>query len=178
MYTLRDTQKHNVRNSDMKQIQHRTQLMPFFNSGARVTVRGFLESIRPHRPTNCFGTFWNPVFQNLQIVGHDVFVDHAHIREMDFFGRRSAVDKLQECVSAICQFTAKIGQYPKRDKQTGRRITDYRFTDVDNTVQVSEEDQYDYEHWCYGMGFLTPPSTEGRFADDGYSYAKDNVPTD
>jgi hypothetical protein len=175
MYTLRDTQEHNVRNSDMRKIQPRTQLASFIG-GPRITVRGFLDFIAPHYPYGESVPYLNPIFKRLKIVGHDVSVHHAHIMQQEFVGRRSAVDRLQDSVKSVCQFTANVASYFKDDKQTGRRYTDYKFVGVESTIKVTPEEEYDYDHWCYEMGYLTPPSSEGRFADNNYDYAKDEVP--
>ena len=175
MFTIRDTKLHKVRNSDMRQIQPRNQLAPFIG-GPRITVRGFLDYIAPHYPYGESIPYLNPIFKRLQIVGHNVSVHHAHIQQQEFVGRRSAVARLQDCIKSVCQFTANVAPYFKTDRQTGRRYTDYKFVDVENSIEVSEEEQFDYQNWCYDMGYLTPPSSEGRFADNNYDYAKDEVP--
>jgi len=162
MYTLRNTKDSNDRHSEPKQHSIRVQLARFVG-GPRIALRGFLDDIAPHYPSGAVFPFFNPIFQHLQVLGHDVYVDHAHIREMDVAGKRGTINRLRESVQTVCEFTAKVGTYFKRDKATGKRYTDYRFTEVEGVITVSEEEQFAYENWCYDMGYMTPPSTHGVF---------------
>ena len=162
MCTIRKPQEINDQSSEPKQFSVRVQLARFVG-GPRITLRGFLDDIAPHYPRGATFPFLNPIFQHLQLVGHDVSVDHAHIREMDVAGKRETINRLRESVKTVCEFTAKVGTYFKRDKATGKRYTDYRFTEVEGVITVSEEEQFAYENWCYDMGYMTPPSTHGVF---------------
>lgn len=165
MYTSSKQQKQSDQHSDENPFSVRVELAQFVG-GPRITLRGFLDKIAPHYPhKGAVFPYWNPIFQHLQVLGHDLLVDHAHVREMDVVGKRRTIERLRDCVKSVCEFNAKVGTYWKEDEETGTRYMDYRFTEVEGVITVSEEEQYDYENWCWQMGHLTPPSTHGVFSN-------------